>query len=61
MLDGQKLLNYDETDDTSQTENKSEPIKDSHVSGCFNDFLLKSELLRAVVDYGYENPSEGFK
>jgi superfamily II DNA/RNA helicase len=45
---------------TLQTENKSETIKDSHVSHSFNDFLLKSELLRAIVDYGYEYPSEGF-
>jgi hypothetical protein len=25
----------------------------------FRDFLLKPELLRAVVDCGFENPSEG--
>jgi len=28
-----------------------------HASG-FKDFLLKPELLRAVVDYGFEHPSE---
>jgi len=60
MPDEQEFLDNDETDDTIQTENKSETIKDSHVSHSFNDFLLKSELLRAIVDYGYEYPSEGF-
>ncbi|KAK7260877.1 hypothetical protein RIF29_27176 [Crotalaria pallida] len=29
-----------------------------HSSG-FRDFLLKSELLRAIVDSGFEHPSEG--
>jgi ATP-dependent RNA helicase UAP56/SUB2 len=29
-----------------------------HASG-FRDFLLKPELLRAVVDAGFEHPSEG--
>lgn len=29
-----------------------------HSSG-FRDFLLKPELLRAVVDCGFEHPSEG--
>ena len=29
-----------------------------HASG-FRDFLLKPELLRAVVDCGFEHPSEG--
>ena len=31
-----------------------------HSSG-FKDFLLKPELLRAVVDCGFEHPSEGKK
>lgn len=29
-----------------------------HVSG-FRDFLLKPQLLRAIVDCGFEHPSEG--
>jgi hypothetical protein len=29
-----------------------------HSSG-FRDFLLKPELLRAIVDCGFEHPSEG--
>ena len=31
-----------------------------HASG-FKDFLLKPELLRAIMDCGFEHPSEGFK
>jgi ATP-dependent RNA helicase UAP56/SUB2 len=30
-----------------------------HASG-FKDFLLKPELLRAIMDCGFEHPSEGF-
>jgi hypothetical protein len=30
-----------------------------HSSG-FRDFLLKPELLRAIVDSGFEHPSEGY-
>ncbi|TYH95414.1 hypothetical protein ES332_A12G103900v1 [Gossypium tomentosum] len=29
-----------------------------HSSG-FRDFLLKPELLRSIVDFGFEHPSEG--
>ena len=29
-----------------------------HATG-FRDFLLKSELLRAITDCGFEHPSEG--
>lgn len=28
-------------------------------SSVFRDFLLKPELLRAIADSGYENPTEG--
>jgi ATP-dependent RNA helicase UAP56/SUB2 len=31
-----------------------------HSSG-FRDFLLKPEILRAIVDCGFEHPSEGEK
>ena len=31
----------------------------SHRSSGFKDFLLKPELLRAIVDCGFEHPSEG--
>lgn len=29
-----------------------------HSSG-FRDFMLKNELMRAIVDCGFEHPSEG--
>ncbi len=58
-----------ETNDALQTENKSDVIslqnettRDSHVlisTRSFKDFLLKPELLRAIMDYGFEHPSEG--
>lgn len=31
-----------------------------HATG-FKDFLLKPEILRAIVDCGFEHPSEGTK
>ncbi len=62
MLDEAELLDYD----VQQTENKSETslqngtMRGSNVSRSFKDFLLKSELLRFVMDFGFEHPSEGF-
>jgi len=64
MADGEDLPDFDEDD---QKETKEEP-KDGddkkkgsyaaiHASG-FRDFLLKPELLRAIVDCGFEHPSE---
>ncbi len=38
------------------------PIRGSYVSihaSGFKDFLLKPELLRAIMDCGFEHPSEG--
>jgi len=68
------LVDYDEDDDVIQSINavpaSSEPeaaedAKDKkgsyvgvHATG-FRDFLLKPELLRAIVDCGFEHPSEG--
>lgn len=64
------IPDYEETsdneangDDGTQT---AEPVKKDvkgtyvsiHSSG-FRDFLLKPELLRAIVDCGFEHPSEG--
>lgn len=40
------------------------PIRGSYVSihaSGFKDFLLKPELLRAIMDCGFEHPSEGFR
>ncbi len=56
----------DEADDVQKAINKSETslqnetIRDSNVSSSFKDFLLKSELLRFIIDFGFEHPSEGF-
>ena len=64
------LLDYEEDDHDqvaeAATANAGEaPRKDVkgtyvsiHSSG-FRDFLLKPELLRAIVDCGFEHPSEG--
>lgn len=57
------LLDYEEEEQTIQ---KDEPAKKEvkgtyvsiHSSG-FRDFLLKPEILRAIVDCGFEHPSEG--
>lgn len=55
------LVDYDEEEEVVKTEEKAEVKKGSyagiHSSG-FKDFLLKPELLRAVVDCGFEHPSE---
>jgi ATP-dependent RNA helicase UAP56/SUB2 len=46
----------------SSTSAKSGAIRGSYVSihaSGFKDFLLKPELLRAIMDCGFEHPSEG--
>ncbi|VDO26620.1 unnamed protein product [Brugia timori] len=68
IMDEDQLLDYEEeqeeTTDGNKTENGSatdKKIKGTyasiHSSG-FRDFLLKPELLRAIVDCGFEHPSE---
>lgn len=61
-----ELLDYDE-DEEPQVPQESTPappkkdVKGSYVSihsSGFRDFLLKPELLRAIVDCGFEHPSE---
>ena len=67
------LVDYDEDDDVIQSINaapaaaqpdaaeESKDKKGSYVgvhSTGFRDFLLKPELLRAIVDCGFEHPSE---
>jgi ATP-dependent RNA helicase UAP56/SUB2 len=63
-----ELLDYEEEDvapqehkDTQaqqQTKNAKKGYVGMHSTG-FRDFLLKPELLRAIVDCGFEHPSEG--
>lgn len=67
----QELLDYVEEDqDTGDQQNggdgvvqeSKKDVKGNYVSihsSGFRDFLLKPELLRAIVDCGFEHPSEG--
>merc|ERR1719197_1040699 len=61
----EELPDFEDEDNQESKETKDEP-KDGakkgnfaaiHASG-FKDFLLKPELLRAIVDCGFEHPSE---
>ncbi|KAI8529459.1 hypothetical protein RHMOL_Rhmol12G0226400 [Rhododendron molle] len=62
----EELLDYEEEDEKAPDSVNGKPTGDSakkgyvgiHSSG-FRDFLLKPELLRAIVDSGFEHPSEG--
>jgi hypothetical protein len=62
----EELLDYEEEDDRAPdsvgTKVNGESGKKGYVgihSSGFRDFLLKPELLRAIVDSGFEHPSEG--
>nr|KYP54036.1 DEAD-box ATP-dependent RNA helicase 56 [Cajanus cajan] len=60
----EELLDYEEEDDKAPDSAKpdAEAGKKGYVgihSSGFRDFLLKPELLRAIVDSGFEHPSEG--
>lgn len=59
------LLDYDEDQQEEPAvttgEEKKKDVKGSYVSihsSGFRDFLLKPELLRAIVDCGFEHPSQ---
>ncbi len=64
-----ELLDYEEDEEPqgapeSGTPANKKEVKGSYVSihsSGFRDFLLKPELLRAIVDCGFEHPSEGNK
>lgn len=71
MADNDDLLDYEEEENAEQTTvteaadgvvaNKKE-VKGTYVSihsSGFRDFLLKPEILRAIIDCGFEHPSEG--
>lgn len=61
------LLDYEEEDNDTAAEGAGDApakkdVKGTYVSihsSGFRDFLLKPELLRAIVDRGFEHPSEG--
>ncbi|GFZ07962.1 DEAD/DEAH box RNA helicase family protein [Actinidia rufa] len=62
----EELLDYEEEDekapDSVNGKASVEAPKKGYVgihSSGFRDFLLKPELLRAIVDSGFEHPSEG--
>lgn len=69
---GDELIDYEEDEETLQISTKpldngkeasgEKAAKKGYVgvhSTGFRDFLLKPELLRAIVDCGFEHPSEG--
>ncbi|KAG6739294.1 hypothetical protein POTOM_056886 [Populus tomentosa] len=62
----EELLDYEEEDDKAPdsvgAKVNGEAVKKGYVgihSSGFRDFLLKPELLRSIVDSGFEHPSEG--
>ncbi|GLT86902.1 hypothetical protein SLE2022_050120 [Rubroshorea leprosula] len=62
----EELLDYEEEEekapDSATGKVNGEAAKKGYVeihSSGFRDFLLKPELLRAIVDSGFEHPSEG--
>lgn len=63
-----ELLDYDEEENEATVEGACDvqqvkkDVKGTYVSihsSGFRDFLLKPELLRSIVDKGFEHPSEG--
>lgn len=62
-----ELLDYEEDEEPQGAPESAVPagkkeVKGSYVSihsSGFRDFLLKPELLRAIIDCGFEHPSEG--
>jgi ATP-dependent RNA helicase UAP56/SUB2 len=57
-----ELVDYEEDDTPTTTTSPTKETKKGHYVGIhasgFKDFLLKPECLRAVVDCGFEHPSE---
>eukprot|EP01038_Epipyxis_sp_PR26KG_P015537 gene15537-20977_t len=56
------LIDYDDEDEQTEVKAEEKDTKKGHYVGIhtsnFRDFILKPELLRAVVDCGFEHPSE---
>ena len=61
----EELVDYEEEEATEEPKAAGKANGQSKVgyvgihSSGFKDFLLKPELLRAIVDCGFEHPSEG--
>lgn len=69
MAENDDLLDYDEQEEQEEAVTDGldvvakKDVKGTYVSihsSGFRDFLLKPELLRAIVDCGFEHPSEGW-
>ena len=70
-MEQDELLKYSDEEDEDGTGDQNgaeaaaqekKDVKGNYVSihsSGFRDFLLKPELLRAIVDCGFEHPSEG--
>lgn len=64
-----ELLDYEEEEQETTADGAGDVAQKKDVKGTyvsihssgFRDFLLKPELLRAIVDCGFEHPSEGKK
>jgi len=68
-MDDEQLLDYEEEQEETVDQNKNEPAANGdakkikgnyasiHSSG-FRDLMLRPELLRAIIDCGFEHPSE---
>ena len=62
-----ELLDYEEEEQDTTADAAGDVVPKKEVKGTyvsihssgFRDFLLKPELLRAIVDCGFEHPSEG--
>jgi ATP-dependent RNA helicase UAP56/SUB2 len=59
-----EFIDYEEDETVQETkQEESKDIKKGHYVGMhtsnFRDFILKPELIRAVVDCAFEHPSEG--
>ena len=64
MADNDDLLDYEDEEqtETAVVEADKKDVKGTYVSihsSGFRDFLLKPEILRAIVDCGFEHPSAG--
>lgn len=69
MADNEDLLDYEDEEANEQGAVEGagdapakKEVKGTYVSihsSGFRDFLLKPEILRAIVDCGFEHPSEG--
>lgn len=68
MAENDDLLDYDEQEEQEEAvvdgvDIVKKDVKGTYVSihsSGFRDFLLKPELLHAIVDCGFEHPSEGW-